>query len=94
MSLGSENAIRAIAFVEDEHSMGYDAQLLHTTLSTTLTRYHELDSYFRRPGSDRRRSTTTGDDHFLQLQIFLQLTHPAVQVRNCLEQVCGLNVSE
>ena len=79
MPLISEDATRAIAFVEDGRSRRYFVQVLHTTpweIYKALERYRKLITYSRRRSSDTR-VTTTKHDHLL-LQILLD-RHTSVQ---------------
>lgn len=97
MPLSAEEVAQAVALVQDGRSMHYVAQLLGTTASTisrALRRYRETGSYSRRPGSGPRRATSARDDQFLRLQVLRDRHSSAVEARNRLQQVRGVNISE
>lgn len=97
MPLSPEQAAQAVALVEDGRSMRYVAEVLSTTPSTisrTVQRYRETGSFARRPGTGPRRATSERDDRFLQLQVLRDRHTTAIEARNRLHQVRGVNVSE
>jgi transposase len=76
--LNNEEAVRAIALIEDGRSQRYVANLLgvqQSTISRVVQRYRETGQYSRREGQGRRRITTAVDDRFLRLT--------AMRTRHC-----------
>ncbi|EFA01186.1 Transposable element Tc3 transposase-like Protein [Tribolium castaneum] len=97
MILHSTDAARAIALLQDRRSQYYAARVLgvsRCSVQRAVERFRETGSYTRRVGSGRRRCTTARDDHFLTLQVLRNRDTTAVAVRNSLEKVRGVAISE
>lgn len=65
-----------------------------STLMYALRRYDETGLYTRRPGSGRRRCTTSRDDRFTALQSLRNRFLTAVELRRQLQLIRGVDVSE
>lgn len=65
-----------------------------TTLRYALKRYEETDLFTRRPGSGGLRVTSARDDRFISIQLLRNRFLTAVEVRQRLQLVRGVNVSD
>jgi transposase len=68
--LTHEEAIQALALLQDGRSQRYVARVLgvnHSTIVRLAQRHQETGSVDRRPGQGRRRVTSVRDDRFLRL---------------------------
>jgi transposase len=76
--LTHEEAVQALALLQDGRSQRYVARVLgvnHSTIVRLAQRHQETGSVDRRPGQDRRRVTSVRDDRFLRLT--------ALRTRHC-----------
>ncbi|KAJ4432829.1 hypothetical protein ANN_21468 [Periplaneta americana] len=90
MTLSPMNAARAVALVEDDRSLRYVAQVLHTTPSTvsrTVQRYKELGSYSRRPRYEDLPLAQNLKDNIVKLAYNFQ-GNIRNGLTNCGEQFC------
>lgn len=65
-----------------------------SSMQYALRRYQETGSYTRRPGSGGVRCTSVRDDRFIILEILRNRYLTAVEIRQRLQIVRGINVSE
>lgn len=92
-----ELAAQAVALIEGGHSQRDVARQLDMTRSAVrrvCQRYDETDSFHRRPGTGRRRSTTVRDDRFIVSTMLRNRRMNAVQVQQQLREVRGVVVSQ
>jgi transposase len=97
MPLVSVDIARALALIEDGRSIRYAANAIKATVTPVhraIRRFHETGQYTRRPGSGRRKATTHRDDRFLVSNILRERQITAVMIRNQLQEVWQVNVSE
>jgi transposase len=97
MPLDSVDIARALALIEDGRSIRYAANAIGapvTTVHRAVRRFHETGQYTRRPGSGRKKATTHRDDRFLVSNILRDRQMTAVMIRNRLQEVRQVNVSE
>jgi transposase len=76
--LTHEEAVQALALLQDGRSQRYVARVLgvnHSTIVRLAQRHQETGSVDRRPGQDRRRVTSVRNDRFLRLT--------ALRTRHC-----------
>lgn len=97
MSINPVDATRIVASLEDGHSQRETARNIGVSLSSVQRiwqRYQETDLLTRRPGSGRRRVTTARDDGFIVCYALRNRTVTAVFLRNHLQEVRNVNISE
>ena len=97
MTLSLADAAKPIALIEDSRSFRYVADRLHKSVGSVhraVKRFREHQTYSRIPGSGHSRATSRVDDRFILLQALRDRHTTAVQLRNRLQQVRGVNVSE
>lgn len=97
MPLSPVEVAQAVALVGDGRSIRYAARVLGTNPSTVcraVQRFRQTGTFNRRHGSGRRRTTQARDDRFIMLTVLRNRHTTAVETRNLLEQVRGVNVSE
>ena len=97
MASNSERAAAIVALLQDGRSEQYVAQQNNVSNSTAhriFRRFLETGAYTRRPGTGPRRSTSAVDDRFISLQSLRNRHTTAVQIRNRLQHVRQINISE
>lgn len=97
MNLPPEDVARVVALIEAGHSQRDAARqtgIPRTTIQYVYQRYRETGEYSRRSGSGSQRRTTARDDRFVVLSVLRNRHQTAVGVRNELERVRGVSVSE
>lgn len=97
MSLRPETVSAIVALLEDGRDQCYIANRFRVSRSTVqrvYARFRETDSYTRRPGTGPRRKTSNRDDRFIVTSSLRNRRLSAVQIRNHLQHVRNVNVSE
>lgn len=97
MPLGPIVVARIIALLEDGRGQRETARIVGVSLcgvQRVFQRYQETGLITRRPGSGRKRVTTQRDDRFLVSRSLRNRTATAVSLRNQLQEVRDVNVSE
>lgn len=97
MAINPVVAARIVASLEEGHGQRETARNLGVSLSSVQRvsqRYEETGLLTRRPGSGRGRSTTVRDDRFLITNALRNRTSTAVSLRNHLQEVRNVNISE
>lgn len=97
MSLSPETVSAIIALIDDGRSQRYVAQRFGVSRSTVQrvhTRFLETGLSTRRPGTGPQRLTTERDDRFVVSQSLRNRHLTAVELRNRLQHVRNVNVSE
>lgn len=95
MVVSYEMKVKIIALTEAGYSVRHIAQSLTVSKSAvhrTITRYRESGEYNRRPGSGRKRATTRADDRFVKMTVLRNRFVTAVDVRDRLQNVRGVDV--
>ena len=97
MAINPVVAARIVAAIEDGRGQRETARNVGITLSSVqrvFQRYEETGLLTRRPGSGQGRTTTARDDRFLVSSALRNRTVTAVSLRNHLEEVRNVNISE
>lgn len=97
MAINPVVAARIVAALEDGRGQRETARNFGVSLSSVqriMQRYEETALLTRRPGSGRGRSTTARDDRFLISNTLRNRTVTAVFLRNHLQAVRNVNISE
>lgn len=97
MLLNFTDTAREIALIEDGRSQYYGAAVLGVTrcsVQRAVERFRGTGNYARREGSGRKRSTTAQDDRFITMEVLQKRAPTAVMVRNHLQEVRAVAVSE
>ena len=97
MSLTPEQVAQAVLLVEQGRTQREAAATLNVSRSNlkyALKRYRETGRYTRRPGSGGIRCTSTRDDRFIILEVLRNRFLTAVEIRQRLQMIRGVNVSE
>lgn len=97
MSINPVVAARIVAALEDGRGQRETARNVGVSLSSVQRvwqRYQETGLLTRRPGSGRGRTTTPRDDRFLLSSALRNRTVTAVSLRNHLQEVRNVNISE
>lgn len=88
---------RIVALIEDGRNKSYVARTLGIARSTVRDawyRYLQTGNFTRRQGSGRRRMTTQADDRFVIISSLRDRRSTAVCLKNDLQMVRRVNVSE
>jgi transposase len=88
---------RIVALIQDGRGQRETARIVGKSLcavQNVYQRYEETGLITRRPGSGRKRVTTQRDDRFLVSTSLRNRTASAVLLRNQLQEVRDVNVSE
>lgn len=97
MSLSTETVASIVALIDDGRSQIYVANrfgVSRSTVQRVYTRFMETGVYTRRPGTGPHRKTTRRDDNFV-VSLALRNRHStAVEIRNELQHVRNVNISE
>lgn len=97
MSVPAETVAAIVALLEDGRSQSYVANRYGVSRSTVQrlhARFLETGVYTRRPGTGPRRRTTARDDRFLVIRSLRNRHVTAVSLRNQLQEIRNVNVSE
>jgi transposase len=97
MSVSAETVSAIIALIDDGRSQSYVARRFGVSRSTVQrvhARYLETGLLIRRPGTGPRRKTYERDDRFVVSQSIRNRYLTAVEIRNHLQHVRNVNVSE
>lgn len=97
MPLTPEVVAQAVALVGQgltHHEVATILNIPRSTMQYALKRYQETGRYTRRPGSGGVRCTSARDDRFIILAVLRNRFLTAVEIRQRLQLVRGVNVSE
>lgn len=97
MPLTAEQVAQAVALIDQGLTQREVAMVLNVPRSSmqyALKRYQETGRYTRRPGSGGVRCTSARDDRFIVMEILRNRFLTAVEIRQRLQNVRGINVSE
>lgn len=97
MGLSAETVSAIIVLLEDGRSRHYIARRFNVSRSTVqrvFARFLETGLFTRRPGTGPRKLTTERDDRYIVSQSLRNRHLTAVQLRNQLEHVRNVAVSE
>ena len=90
-------AAKVVALVEDGRSQRYVAERLaigRTRVQRIYQRFQETGSLERRAGSGRKKATSQRDDRFIVSKVLRDRHTTAVKVKNLLQEVRNVDVSE
>ena len=96
MPLSLEDSVRTVSLFDDGRSYRYVADRIGASIGSihrAVQRFREFNTFSRRPGSGRKRSTTERDDRFMTLAVLRDRHTTAVQVQNRLRHFHHLDVS-
>lgn len=97
MSLTPAQVAQAVALIDEgltQRQVAARLNVARSNLKYAVKRYRETGLYTRRPGSGGVRCTSARDDRFVVLQVQRNRFLTAVEVRQSLQMVRNVNVSE
>lgn len=95
-NLTEQEAVKIVTLMEEGYSQREVAQRIgvhHTTVGRCLRRFRETDSYTRRPGQGRKKSTSQIDDRFIRQQALRNRFLTGNELKNRLRDVRNVEVS-
>lgn len=97
MDMSPTDVARAIALIQDGRSQYYVSRVLNVTRSKVqraVNRFNQHGEYSRRSQCGRKRCTNDRDDRFIALNVLRDRRVTSVEVKNRLEDVRQVQVSE
>lgn len=97
MPLTSDQVAQAVILIDQgltQREVAIALNVPRSSMQYALKRYQETGSYTRRSGSGGVRCTSARDDRFIILEILRNRFLTAVEIRQRLQNIRGINVSE